>query len=370
MNLTFRNLGVFIIVLAGFFLSHCSDQKGVTPGNVDALELTPVLTIDSASLQDEEGIFFSDFARDPDGSNYLLDGDSVTVYRYDKSGQLLGSFLKKGEGPGEFLGYPRLQLTDDYLWVSGRRKVGKFTKDGVFVEEYKQKSYFSAIRVVDESRFLGTKERFFDDKNGKTESVKILGLFTLQNEKLLFTYLETGSTGRFFVPSGKMRISVIPGGGLVPDLKFGFNPAKGEVVFADTKFHKVFTMNLDGNNRSEFFFQSEKTPVPDEFKEGIIQSFGKVQEDLKKKVFEALPDYFCAIKKIRALPDNMILVESMGQGGKSVFRLFDEQGKLIRSFLIDSGFKFHALKFSGDRVGMLEDKEESSVYHEFTIELN
>ncbi len=365
-----RGFSVFILIVCVLLLNQCSSQKKISPGEVELLKLAPVLIIDSVSLQDEGGIFFSDFARDPDGDIYLLDGDSVRVYRFDKSGKLLESCLKKGEGPGEFLGYPRLQLRKDYLWVSGQRKIGKFTKDGVFVEEYKQKSFFSAIHVVDENRFLGTKERFFDDKNGKTESVKILGLFTLQHEKLLFTYLETSSNGRFFVPSGKMRISVIPGGGLVPDLKFGFNPAKDEVVFADTKFHKVFIMKLNGNNQSEFSFKSEKTTVPDEFKQGIIQSFGKVQVDLKKKVFEALPDYYCPIKQIRVLPDNKILIESMGKRGKPVFRVFDEKGKMVRTFRIDPGYKFHSLKFFSNRVGMLEDRDESSVYHEFTFELN
>ena len=79
-----------------------------------------------------------------------------------------------------------------------------------------------------------------DDKNGKSHSVKILGLFAFKDEVLKTTYYETDSNGRFFIPVGKRLMSVIPAEGLVPDLKFGFNHFKDEVVFADTNFYKIY----------------------------------------------------------------------------------------------------------------------------------
>ena len=360
---------VVVSVSLGFlFLLNCSkNEQEVNVKSVELLKLESTFSIDSSGLSGNTDVFFSDFSRDPDGSIYLLDGDSVRVYLFNKSGRILGSFLKKGEGPGEFFRYPKLQLIENYLWVKGRRKIGKFWKTGEFIEEYKQKSYFSAIHVVDEIHFLGTKERFPVDRGSKSVTVKILGLFTLENENLTSNYFETESNGRIFIPVGKRRISVFPGDGLVQDLKFGFNPGKEEVVYADTKYYKVYSENLRGNTVSDFSLKTESVSVSKELKDILIKSFGKIQDDLKKKVYAALPGHFCAIKKIRVLHNHSILIESLSTGGKPVFNFFNEKGKLLKRFRIDPGFKFHTLKFFGNRIGMIEDRDESSIYHEFKI---
>ncbi len=368
MKIISRALIIIVVGLSVFSLFNCSkEQQAVKAEDVEVLKSEQLVSIDSSSLSEDTDVFFSDFVRDPDGSVYFLDGDSVKVYHFNRSRQLLRSFLKKGEGPGEFLGYPKLQLTGDRLWVLGRRKIGKFRKTGEFEEEYKQKSYFSAIHIVDEIHFLGTKERFPEDKNGKSMTVKMLGLFAFQDEVLKSTFLETKSNGRFFIPAGKRNISVIPDAGVVKDLKFGFNSLKNELAFADTNFYKIYIQNLTGGKRREFTLKTEKVPVSKEFKERIIKTFGKIPDNLKKRIFEGLPDYFCAMKKLRVLQNNMILVESLVSDGKSVFDLFDENGNFKKRFKIDPGFKFHTLKFFENRVGMIEDREDSSVYHEFKI---
>ena len=130
------------------------------------LELEKFLEIDTERINGLEDVFFDNYERDQSGNVYLIDRSSVHIYKFDSRGKYLKTFLQEGEGPGEVDQFPHVQIESDFIWVIGRKKVAKFTCNGVFVDEFKFKDFYLPITFLHAGQFIANYE--CDDKDDKT----------------------------------------------------------------------------------------------------------------------------------------------------------------------------------------------------------
>jgi hypothetical protein len=87
------------------------------------LNLKKILTIEPGKGENDiSELFFYDHVNDQDGNIYLLDGKSVKIHKFSASGNYIKTFLNKGEGPGEFSIYPRVQVSGSNVFIIGNNK--------------------------------------------------------------------------------------------------------------------------------------------------------------------------------------------------------------------------------------------------------
>ena len=97
---------------------------------------------------------FMDFS--PQGELFLLERNSAKIHRWSSTGEYLGSFGKKGDGPGE-MDSPRLiHLTRDQLWVwDPRFRFLIFNHQGDFIRDFRSpQQLIRRFAVLDKGRIL------------------------------------------------------------------------------------------------------------------------------------------------------------------------------------------------------------------------
>ena len=367
-------LAVFVLVGSCSGKRVDSDSKEINtienryPENnkIELLKLEESLNISSDTIPDQESVIFTDFERDKSGIVYLVDNSNIHVYIFDKLGKFKGQFLRKGNGPGEFIEYPKIQLTENFLWIMGEKKLAKFRKNGKFLKEFRLKNYYDRLMVINKNNFIGTREtRDIKRKGGFGK--KLLALFSLETEELIQKYCDTNEAGRYFIKLGKRDAPVYPDAGIVPDITYTFNFNTKIILYSESRLYKVYTKGLDNKLISEFSLDSEPPLLTDLDRKEILESFRRVPENLKKSVFDGIPNRFASIRSITTLPNNNVVVMSLISIDERNFDVFDPEGNFIKRFRIDLGFKPESMKFIDGILCVVEDNGESHIYHEYKI---
>jgi hypothetical protein len=81
-------------------VKHILNPEKPLKGTIQ-LEVEKALTINPFD-QPEVGMKRLQFVRDNDGALILYDSSAAEAHRFGPKGEYLGSFVKKGQGPGEF----------------------------------------------------------------------------------------------------------------------------------------------------------------------------------------------------------------------------------------------------------------------------
>ena len=372
---------IVLFLVISVSLESCSERSVEDPGlkenrvienrypennKIELLKLEETLSISSDIIPDQESVIFTDFERGDDGTVYLVDNSNIHVYIFDKSGKFKGQFMRKGNGPGEFIEYPKIQLTENFLWIKGEKKIGKFRKDGEFIKEFRLKNYYDQLMVVNDGSFLGSRDTIERKRKGGFGK-KLLALFSLETEEIKEKYCETYEAGRYFVKLGKRYAPVYPDAGIVPDIAYTYNLSSETILYSESRSYKVYIKGLDNKLISEFSLDYEPPLITDQDKNGIVESFNKVPENLKKLIYDGIPKRFASIRSITILPNNNVVVMSLISIDESNFDVFDPEGKFLKRIRVDLGFKPESLKFIDGILCVVEDNGESHTYHEYKI---
>jgi hypothetical protein len=94
-----------------------------------------LVPLDSAIVQDAPGVFVgrvTGFAVSPAGRYYLTDAGNLTIFEVDRSGRILRSFGRRGQGPGELSRPSHLAIRGDdiLLALDGARVVAFDLRSG------------------------------------------------------------------------------------------------------------------------------------------------------------------------------------------------------------------------------------------------
>jgi hypothetical protein len=262
------------------------------------LKLERSFSIDPKNLgSKEKDVIFNAFVIDNNRNIFLLDGRNVKIYKFNRKKNLEKIFLNKGEGPGEFDHYPKIQVLNNNLYITKNRKICKFSLDGELLEEFKLKHFYRIKEMVDENRFIAIREEF---GLGKSEDFNVyISFINLRNEKILFNAMKSENIGRFFIPNGKRRISVIPNPGVISDFTFSLNRGSGLIYFSRTDQYKIWVKDWANHLKMIISRKHKNTNFTEADYDAIVASFGRWPKNLLKEVRNSLRFCYKRISKCR-----------------------------------------------------------------------
>lgn len=365
--------GILLTAIAGFssIAVGCGgetvkkDEPRETKTCVATLEQTR--SVDPLNLPETE-VIFENMVKLPNGDVYLLDGRNVKIVKIDATGKQTASFLKKGEGPGEFGTYPKLQLLDGHLWVIGRKKVGKFTLDGVLVKEVQLKKFYGSLQMIDDSRFIATRDEYAAGPNTSNQFVKYVGLFNLESEVLEHRFTEAPGLGRLFVDTGsKMRMAFIPGPQVLTDFVIHFDRNNQELLISKTDDYLIQSMSLSGEQKRRMSLPHTPIPLIEEGKQEVVDRFSGIPEHIKQAVIKALPQTLPALMDFEILENGNILVKRIAAVDKTELDMLDNTGAFICQLQLPLNPNTIQYKIKNNTLLTIEEQEDRNIYYEYKI---
>lgn len=160
---------ISFIFLCGVFspLMAQTDEASDVKKIYSSFRLEEKLRLDTGNKElINRGLFdINNFAVDPAGNIYIVNGKSQSdqVFVMDKNGQLLRSFARKGQGPGEVDNVHEIFLTSDgniFIQDSGARKIAIFSPDGQLVCEARYEGDLWSLCPLPDGHYVGVESIF------------------------------------------------------------------------------------------------------------------------------------------------------------------------------------------------------------------
>jgi len=196
----------------GVTLVHNPKKAAPPPGVQSALTLKPDLTIGRES--GDENTMFSELrsvAVDDRENIYALDMKEIKVRVFDKNGNHLRTFGKKGKGPGEIDSPLRMEMTrSDRLVVEdfAGAKFVVFSPDGAVVKEIPLGKYRFLVRFKFDSKGnIYADTRTYDETKAVSEMIKFSPEFKPLSVVASFEEKRGGRELTAFSPSFALQVT-------------------------------------------------------------------------------------------------------------------------------------------------------------------
>jgi len=326
------------------------------------LEVEKAITINPYD-QPDVGMRSVRFVRDADGGVILFDPNEPEAHRFGPKGGYLGSFIKKGQGPGEFssgMGFS-LILTGGRIWGTGGMKLAEFDGDGRFVREQKLKDHPSII--VDENHYLTERTEWNKDR---TEQTRIVSLVRITKESLSdvreVDLIQRIGIGSIRNKSGK--------GGLVdpwgtPNLCFAYSRETQKIYAAVNTDYEIFVKNLKGETLSVIEKKHENVRISRKDVETMLGAI--VKNDTFKWMIDSYPDRLVALNSIQPLANGGFLVRRVSGPKEVEMDVFDGEGRCLYVLKPPKGISFDSVTFHERGFAMIDPKGDYSVYVDYKI---
>lgn len=347
-------------------IKHIFNSKNPLKGDVE-IKLEERLTIDikKNSLATEKEIFFENHEGDDSGNIYLLDGKGVRIHKFNNQGKYIKSFLSKGEGPGEFGIYPKMQILQDRIYVIGPRKIAQFDLNGKYIKEVKQLKYYYSLIVIDDNHFIAAYEHYPEAKSNQFK--KIIGLFSLNNEKKIKDFYKADNAGRIFVKFGNRMTSVILQPDIYPDLIHTFDFNAKVIYLTLSENYEIMAFDLTGKINMVIHRQYQNKPFTLHDKQDFVKIFGNIPGELKKQIIKKLPDKQCAITGLDTLKSQHLVVRYVEVYNQTGWDIFSKEGTYLYSIKLPPELELKEIKFYNGMLAGIEEREERNIYHQFVV---
>ncbi len=329
------------------------------------LQLKEILKI---NLEEIGGVVLSypgSVARDSMGNIFVTDGKTYKVYKINTKGKLLKSFMKKGEGPGEFKFFPRLYIRGNKLMVASYQKLAEFDLEGNLIKEWKFEKTYPRLLPLKENLVLGGFLKFSKEKGVMPEKEIILMSPEGNNQRLIF---KSKSTGRLFIKVGKYTFSVSTNPFIIPDVIWAYNPASDMIYLAESDKYKIYVKDIEGNTRMVIEREYTKVPFTPQDKEKVMSKLQKMPEKFLNALRKNLPDQLCALSSIYATPSGYILARSVKAYNKFDFDVFSPQGKFMYTLELPEGIDFEWVLFPYNGIiSTVKEDDDTYYYIEYKV---
>jgi hypothetical protein len=235
-----------------------------------------------------------------DGTVYVYDPKNRKNYIFNKEGQFIKSFARRGEGPGEVRSQGPLFLVNDKIIIPEWGRVHYFTKNGDYIES---KAFSGVQRIpvffLDENELVLVSAVPQDEPDGIGE----ITAHNLQSGKMTvikkFPMFMGGTAGE-----GEHELHVIFNA-LSPIMTVGYDPVQKKIYYGNSDSYQIYVTDLKGNHLHSFSVQRKKRKVPATVKKELFkrlyQRFPKVVID---QLYKSVPDeatYFNRIDIVNRL---------------------------------------------------------------------
>jgi len=301
------------------------------------VEFTKLMTIKAQSADNGEPLFtnINGLIMDADKSIYLFDDNKNQVVIIDSTGNLITSFGRLGQGPGEFKFVSDLVIDQDSLIIydAGHKKFLYFTKQGKFIYAKPNNTFFmftSKMRKFKENYLAYTFELF------KVEDKGHVSITTTVFDSNFKKIQAIDSLGDTYPPKDynievKANVFTSNDSLLVTGKR---DKSKYQLKVYDTKLKQLYTITK----------KHAAIPVSNAERDTLRSKYSEEQkDDLARDL--AFSDYKFAFTKIWLDKNNYLWVDKAVSGNVFIekFRRFDifKDGVYLCSADLPFGFKAH-----------------------------
>lgn len=287
---------------------------------------------------------------------YIIEREKIHIIA-TKTGNMLTSFGKKGEGPGEFKRLPHLKIYPDYLLVTSMGKMMFFSHDGTYLREQKHPFHHYGGALLAGENIVG-KKIGIAGKNGLVGQT--FGLYNQQLNLLRTLYHAPNPNMLQINDTGKTPYMMIKE-------TIRCDTYKNLVFIADSRsglFFKVF--NSKGRWQYDINVPCEKIKIPPGYKEKTMEKlrlepWWREMGDRMEPIF---PEYFPQIRDFSINNNKLYIMTYIEKDGLSLLKTFDLNGKQLGKSWIPSAMNGSIPQYSicSDQYFYLLDNEENEIW--------
>ena len=273
------NLAFILFLLIAFLQAAVVNPDKPLKGGWD-FKLKKVWEIDRAG-DDFLGRPFSLTATE-DGTLYVYDTANHTNYIFDKDGNLIRAFARRGQGPGEIIGQELIHYVDGKVYIPAQNGINLFTKDGVYIQTVKQEGrsldplfFINKDEIISAPKtavFLPDGKGKIIRKNIKTGDETVISGFSIQDWGM--------------AQSGERVVDIIAIG-FSPLMILGY--AENRLYWGMNTSYRINVTDLNGKKINTFSVKRRSKKVSDKFKKKYFES-PNLPEGMANRIAESLPN--------------------------------------------------------------------------------
>ncbi len=299
-----------------------------TPLYGDAvLDLEEKLRIDSQDVEAGSPPSFGLYQADSDGNIYLCHQSEPRIYKFDNHGKFLFSFVKKGEGPGEF---PQsiydLQVSGNSVWAAYSRKIARFDLKGNYLDEHIFDRNITLVEMVDNESLLGN--YYLNDRTD--ERMRVCARLSLSGKEIV-SFMSDPAAG-FTRIRVENRMYSFFHGMITNDFLHAYDRQSQMVYLFLANQPVIYRKTLDGV--TDLVIHREIQPVkpgPDDSREFAENSFARWPKELRQAVSRSLPPHFVYHNNIYILPSGNFILRRITGYQKYEMDIFGRDGQFLHT---------------------------------------
>lgn len=250
---------------------------------------------------------------------YISDMRTILIYSI-KDFTLLAKFGKKGEGPGEFMGWPFIRVTDNFILVEDPGRVLWFSKDGKYIKERKIPRSIRPMPIKD--HFLAI-NYVFDDKAGKeSRNIEIFDK-DFNRKKIIY---------KRFVRNFQTESKVIKKDYQMVTPYFAVDTDGENIYIADSsKGFYIDVFSAAGDHLYTIKKNMEKIKFTQEYKDKLMEreKTSKLWLENKRNFNYVFPEFFPAMRSFMITGKYIFVATFKKKNDKSECILLDHKGKML-----------------------------------------
>lgn len=281
----------------------------------------------------------------PDGIIFVSDPKKNIIHKFDCAGNLISSFGKKGQGPGDFDGPACDSILDHKYLVVGEyapnRRISLFDFNGKFVNLFKTSSPTFGAKGLGKGKIAYLTQKTIDPGTKSYEVIVIDSQSSKESEVVSFKTNNISGQGKYLV-------SLAP---TLGDNVFIDRTLKGDLIIGFSGEPEISIYSPEGKKIRNFTINFEKRKIGKEIKEECFEQTEKSGQEMTgfwKKVFQNnykrskvyFPEYLACYENLMVDSDGNILIfyhNGCSLVNKFKFQVYAPDGRYICDSAVDIG---------------------------------
>ena len=249
---------------------------------------------------------------------YITDGWEIKIFSR-KDFKPVKTFGKKGEGPGEFMGYIIAYVQPDYIFINTPNKILYYSLDGNFIKEKRIRGIFGRFKPVNEG-FVGY---HYAPRKGVMHEYVFLMDSELKRTKELYE--------RRYFAQRNSDLNLI-------EERPPFFHIVDEKIYVDGIDGVIYVFDKTGKKIDAIKLPIKWIPFTIEHKQRFINGLKSRTETriYYERVRHRLefPDHFPLIRMFHVSDNKIYVMTNKEKEGKNEFLVLDMKGRLLKTLFL------------------------------------